>query len=472
MVFHSIDFLIFFIIVVGIYYWLPHTKRWLLLLVASYTFYMWWKPAYAVLILLSTTIDYFAAINIGSAQSKAKKKYWLWASLFVNLGLLGTFKYFNFFIDNIEAIITFTGASTNFPRLDWLLPVGISFYTFQTLSYTIDVYRSQITPEKHFGIFAVYVSFFPQLVAGPIERASRLIPQLKLKTVWNAENIKYGVLLTLWGFFKKLVIADRLAVYVDKVYAQPELFDGGFSLLASYAFVWQVYCDFSAYSDIAVGIAAILGVELMHNFKRPFFSTSLRELYTRWHVSLMLWLRDYIYRPLNDTQKPSRYFNLFLVFLLSGIWHGAAWTFITWGIFSGVLIIIWRWMKDTDWIPNVKNRFVLRLYTFHAFMFSTIFFRANDLDDAIVIINKIFSTDYKLQLSNFTILDSLFEMSIALIAICLLYIIELKQERGWDFSHLVNKYTCTTYYIWVYGLILCIVLFGWFGGSAFVYFQF
>lgn len=474
MLFHSVDFLLFFTIIFSAYYLLNFRYRWALLLFASYFFYMWWKPAYALLILFSTSVDYFSALKISQSKEKTPRRFWLIVSLSTNLGLLGCFKYLDFFTESFETFIHLFGADNHFPRFDWLLPVGISFYTFQTLSYTIDVYRKKIAPEKHFGIFALYVSFFPQLVAGPIERASNLIPQFYKNIRWDTQKIQYGVLLTLWGFFKKLVIADRLAVYVDQVYANPEYFDGGYSLMATYCFGFQVYCDFSAYSDIAVGVASMLGIRIMQNFQRPFLATSLLDFFSRWHVSFMLWLRDYVFIPLRK-KIPNVNFNLFTIFLISGLWHGASWTFIFWGGLNGLLIVIGRIGKK-----YMKRRFLFkgleknlnRLITFHLYLLGTIFFRASCIEDVFIIFDNILLGGYQQLGKYFNILDSTYEMSIALAGITILLTIEILQSKGIHFQKiLLNKNRVITYLAF-YSLLFTVLLFGWFGGNEFIYFQF
>ncbi|UZR92308.1 MBOAT family O-acyltransferase [Chondrinema litorale] len=449
-----------------------------MLLIASYFFYMWWNPSYAFLILLSTSIDYLAAIRICQSESKSVKNFWLSTSLLVNLGLLASFKYLGFITENLQAVLSFVGSSTEIPRYNWLLPVGISFYTFQTLSYTIDVYRDKIKPEKSFGVFALYVSFFPQLVAGPIERASQLIPQFRKNISWNTDQITYGFLLALWGFFKKLVIADRLAVYVDQVYANPEYFDGGQSLVAVYLFGFQVYCDFSAYSDIAVGVAAMLGIHLMQNFQRPFFASSLLDFFAKWHVSFMLWLRDYIFMPLNKKNPKRIYVNLFLIFLISGIWHGASWTFIIWGALNGVLIVGGRYFRkyfNSKLLQKFSNKLLDVVITFHLYLLGTIFFRAENLKDAFIILKNIVSGSFNNWKSYFTILDSSYEMGLAITSIILLMLIEYYQNRGVSFRKLIfNKGSrwLAMPNLTLYLLLFTILLFGWFGGKEFIYFQF
>lgn len=337
MLFNSLQFLIFFPIVILLYYLLPHSKRWIFLLLASYYFYMSWNPAYIVLILISTLVDYFAAIKMSEQDNINKRKIYLFFSLFANLGLLFIFKYFNFFNDSVRLLFQSLGVNYGVPSLSLLLPVGISFYTFQTLSYTIDVYRGVTKPERHFGIFAVYVSFFPQLVAGPIERSERLLPQFRVPVIPNENNFSSGMKLMVWGFFKKVVVADNVAIIVNQVYNNVNEYQGLPLIIATFLFAIQIYCDFSGYSDIAIGSARVMGIHLMKNFNTPYFSKSITEFWKRWHISLSTWFRDYVYIPLggNRVSKPRHYLNLFLTFLISGLWHGANWTFVIWGALHG-----------------------------------------------------------------------------------------------------------------------------------------
>jgi D-alanyl-lipoteichoic acid acyltransferase DltB (MBOAT superfamily) len=341
MLFNSIQFLIFFPVIATIYFLLPHRYRWLLLLVGSYYFYMSWKPEYIILILASTLIDYSVGLKLGSESRPAIRRRWLLLSLVTNLGLLFSFKYFNFFNDSFRQLFQMANLSYPVPALNVLLPVGISFYTFQTLSYTIDVYRGKIQPERHLGVFALFVSFFPQLVAGPIERSGNLLPQFYQKTAVDYERIISGLQRMTWGFFKKVVIADRLALLVNTVYNHPTEFSGMPLIIATYAFGFQIYCDFSAYSDIAIGAARVMGFDLMENFRQPYYARSIPEFWRRWHISLSTWFRDYVYLPLggNRVKLPHWVFNILVVFVVSGLWHGANWTFVIWGALHGIFMV-------------------------------------------------------------------------------------------------------------------------------------
>lgn len=396
MLFNSGHFLVFFPLVVVLYYLLSHRWRWLLLLVASYYFYMSWNPAYITLIVFSTVVDYWAGWQMGKAEKKKARKPWLWLSLASNLGLLGFFKYYNFFLENVNHV---SGADLQYVK--FLLPVGISFYTFQTLSYSIDIYRGEIKPEKHFGRFALFVSFFPQLVAGPIERAKNLLPQIRRKVEFNVFNFTDGGKRIIWGLFKKVVIADNVAILVDHVYASPEAFGSTSLLIASYLFAFQIYCDFSGYSDIAIGAAKMMGFDLMENFRTPYFSRSIREFWSRWHISLSTWFRDYVYIPLGGSKigRVRWQLNLFLVFAVSGLWHGAAWTFVAWGMLHGGYLMLENLFNRKPWFVAYMNskgiaKWVGIVFVFHLVVLGWIFFRAENMDDAWAVIHGISQFDF------------------------------------------------------------------------------
>ena len=401
MLFNSLQFLIFFPIVVAIFFLIPQKRRWILLLIASYYFYMCWKVEYIVLIIISTLIDYFVTQKMDKLKQKAKKKKWLYLSLISNLGILFGFKYFNFINENIQSFFDHFNIFYNVPAYEALLPVGISFYTFQTLGYTIDVYNGKTKAQKHLGVFAVFVSFFPQLVAGPIERSNRLLPQFFKKHKFSYERARYGLQQMMWGFFKKVVIADRLAIVVDGVYNNLDNYSGFALIIATIFFTFQIYCDFSGYSDIAIGSARVMGFELMENFKRPYFSKSIAEFWRRWHISLSTWFRDYLYIPLggNRVVKWKWYYNLLITFLVSGLWHGANWTFIVWGALHGTYLISAIIIKNPkDKLLNflrIKGSKIHHVYqiifTFTLASFAWIFFRANNITDAIYVSSNLFT---------------------------------------------------------------------------------
>ncbi len=350
MLFNSFDFLWFFPLVVIVYYILRHQYRWMWLLLASYYFYFVWEPSLVLLLFVSTCIDYFCSIYIHRARSQLQKKILLYLSVCTNLGLLGFFKYLGFLTETTQAILQFFGVAKEVSMQTYdfdtiLLPIGISFYTFQTISYTIDVYRKRIVPVTHFGKYALYVSFFPQLVAGPIERAERLLPQFDRENKINIPNIRKGLIMMGWGFFLKLVVADRLGIFVDYVFAYPEGHKGIPLILGSYFFTLQIYYDFSAYSTIALGIAQVMGFTLMQNFNRPMFFKNMSDFWRRWHISLMDFLGNYIYRPLARKRKIPKGIIVLFVFLINGLWHGANWTFVIWGLLCGGYLLFETWAR-------------------------------------------------------------------------------------------------------------------------------
>lgn len=454
---------------------------------------MCWKAEYLILILISTIVDYFAAIQMAKQSTEPKRKVWLILSLVVNLGLLFGFKYFNFFNDSLRSLFEHFNIFYNIPAFKVLLPVGISFYTFQTLSYTIDVYRKKREPERHLGVFALYVAFFPQLVAGPIERSTRLIPQLFKKYNFDYYRITDGLKLMLWGFFKKVVIADRIAVIVNQVYNNPHDAVGFPLLVGTYLFAFQIYCDFSGYSDIAIGAAKIFGIDLMENFRRPYFAKSIREFWQRWHISLSTWFRDYLYMSLggNKRTKWRWYYNIVVVFLISGLWHGANWTFIIWGCLHGSYYLFSYWTRNvriklTDLFKLNKFPLIQKIiritFIFHIVLIGWIFFRANSLSDAYFILTHMFTGIYKV-LSNLFylgqgkgVLNFVFdlpieEMLIAAISIVVLGIHHIIQRKQPVSIWLKSKPIWLRWIIY-YGLLLSIIVFGYLEPNEFIYFQF
>ena len=369
MIFHSFDFIVFLLAVVAVYWRLPHRPQQYFLLAASYFFYGYVHPWFLLLILASTSVDYLCALALERYPGQRKKILIL--SLAVNLGLLGVFKYFNFFIGNLAALLGWLGLPAELPVLQVLLPVGISFYTFQSMSYTIDVYRGALPPCRRFVDLALYVGFFPQLVAGPIERATRLLPKLQRRRVFSLDDLRDGLFLMLWGFFKKLVIADNVALIVNNVF---QLRDPPFFVLWAgvFAFCIQIYADFSAYTDIARGTARLLGIELTRNFDHPYLATSPADFWRRWHISLSTWIRDYVYIPLGGSRGgPVRAGATVLVtFFLCGLWHGANWNFILWGVYHGLLIIGYR-VAGADG-PPPTGRLPLLLRTLLMFLLTNI----------------------------------------------------------------------------------------------------
>ncbi len=490
MLFNSLDFLIFFPIVVFLYFAIPHRFRWILLLVASYYFYMCWKAEYIILIIVSTLIDYVAGIQMGRhSDNKKKRKFFLMMSLCSNLGLLFAFKYFNFFNDSFRAVFNHFNIFYGIPHFKALLPVGISFYTFQTLSYSIDVYRGQKDPEKHLGIFALYVSFFPQLVAGPIERSVQLMPQFYKKFNFDYVRVTDGLKLMLWGMFKKVVIADRLAIFVNQVYNSPHDYTGLPLIMATYFFAFQIYCDFSGYSDIAIGTAQVLGFNLMDNFRRPYFSKSISEFWSRWHISLSSWFRDYLYIPLggNRVAKPRWFFNMFFVFLVSGLWHGANWTFVVWGALHGFYLIAsiatYPLRKKVHQFFRLHehhgiHKFIQVFVTFHLVLLAWIFFRANSLSDAWYIVCNLVPN-----LSVLTVKElywgllteayglNIYEFFIAIVSILFMEYIHLLQRHSGIRNMLSHRPLWIRWLVY-YIMILSTLIFGVFEQQQFIYFQF
>jgi len=489
MQFNSLEYLIFFPIVAALYFALPHRFRWILLLAASYFFYMCWKAEYALLILLSTLVDYWAALRMGATEQRKRRRRYLVVSLIVNLGLLFSFKYFNFVSHSIQGLLGGLDLSNDFPMLNILLPVGISFYTFQTLSYTIDVYRGVREPERHFGIFAVYVSFFPQLVAGPIERSTRLLPQFFERHGFEYNRVVDGLRLMLWGFFKKIVIADRLAVYVNQVYNHPGDFSTGPLILATYFFAFQIYCDFSGYTDIAIGSARVMGYDLMENFRRPYFARSIAEFWRRWHISLSSWFRDYLYISLGGSRvwRWRWYYNLILVFTLSGLWHGANWTFFAWGALHGGYMIMSDLTRPIREklvsVFRLRRRPTLRKWlqagiTFHLVLLAWVFFRANSLGDAVLILRKIAAVDLADLAADLTrgfyandLSRGWFDLGAALAGIGLLLGLQLAQRRGGLSSFLGTRPVWQRWGLY-YAVVMAIILFGVYEHAEFIYFQF
>jgi D-alanyl-lipoteichoic acid acyltransferase DltB (MBOAT superfamily) len=396
MLFNSIDFLIFFPVVTGLYFLLPHRLRWILLLAASCVFYMFFIPIYILILFVTITIDYFAGIYIEKSRGRGRV-FFLSLSVISLCAFLFSFKYFNFFNANFAAMAHFLDLHYPIPALKIILPIGLSFHTFQSLSYVIEVYRGNQKAERNFGIYALYVMFYPQLVAGPIERPQHLLHQFYERHRFEPRRVVDGVKLMLWGMFKKVVIADRLAVFVNQVYDQPHDYAGLWLILATVFFAFQIYCDFSGYSDIAIGAAQVMGFRLMQNFNRPYFAKSIAEFWKRWHISLSTWFRDYLYLPLggNRVSVARWYLNLFITFLVSGLWHGANWTYVVWGALNGAYLIsgimygrlVGHRIPKYLWLRNLGKV----LGTFALTCFAWIFFRARNLDDAIYIVGHLFS---------------------------------------------------------------------------------
>jgi D-alanyl-lipoteichoic acid acyltransferase DltB (MBOAT superfamily) len=408
MLFNSLHYLIYLPIVVGSYFLCPHRWRWLLLLLASYYFYMCWsadyavKVEYALLLLVSTSVAYTAGRGIAGAEDPRRKKLFLWSSICVLLGILFTFKYYNFANDSLRGVFAALQIPFTIPYSQLLLPIGISFYTFQKISYVVDVYHGQAKVEKHFGVFAVYSCFFPQLVAGPIERPRHLLHQFYERHEFSYDNAVAGLKQILWGVFKKVVVADRVAILVQAVYHDPRGYSGLPLIVATVFYAVQIYCDFSGYTDIALGSARLIGFDLMANFRQPYFSKSIPEFWRRWHISLSTWFKDYLYIPLggNRVAKWRWYYNLFITFFISGLWHGASWTFAAWGALHGGYMVLDSFFgRGRDWFRGrLKNIFAQTAFdwlnvalTFALVTVAWIPFRAANFSDAGYIFTHLFA---------------------------------------------------------------------------------
>lgn len=479
MLFNSLEFIFFFPVVVALYFALNHKYRWILLLIASYYFYMCWNYKYVVLIFFTTFLNWLAGYGIGTTQNKLKKQLYLIGGVGSSLIVLFFYKYFNFFGDSVNILFEKFNIFYKVPEYNILLPVGISFFTFQTLSYTIDVYFGKEKVERNFGVFALFVSFFPQLVAGPIERSTNLLPQFYEKHKINYPDIRDGMVYIIWGFFKKVVIADRLSEYVNIVYNNPTEYGGWHLIIGTIFFSVQIYCDFSGYSDIAIGTARIMGFRIMTNFNRPYFSLSIREFWQRWHISLSTWFRDYLYIPLggNRVGKGKNYFNLFITFVISGLWHGANWTFVIWGALHGFYLIFAKWtqgirtkLNESTGIskfPGLSKFFQIAI-TFVLVYFAWIFFRANSLSDAFLIIKNHFNFNLQGNLNLYKVPS---EFYIAITSILALFTVEYFEENYKLFAR-IKVLPLSAKWALAIVLVLSIFIIGVWEDVDFLYFQF
>ena len=462
MVFNSLQFLVFFMVVSILYYQIKNQKGrvWLLLLSSCY-FYMTFVPVYILILGFTIVIDYFAGILI--ASSPTRKKAWLTASIIANVGILVFYKYFNFLLGNIEPLITSVFPHYQVPYINIILPIGLSFHTFQAMSYTIEVYRGNQKPERNFVIYALYVMYYPQLVAGPIERPQNMIHQFHEYREYRWDNVKEGLARMAWGFFKKVVIADRIAIEVDYAFANHHSLSSLSLLVAAMFYSFQIYCDFSGYSDIALGASRLMGITLMENFNEPYKSKNITEFWTRWHISLSSWFRDYVYIPLGGNRKGEarRRLNVFLVFLLSGLWHGANWTFVAWGSLHGAMVTLLPGKSKKD--PK-KNPFADALFICFNFILVTlfwIFFRASNIKTAVTYISEIFS---------FKGGAPKFGMDIVELLFAVLFIAAMLFRENKFKSHLIRKDTAFAFYL--AAIVIVCYFFGVFGENQFIYFQF
>jgi alginate O-acetyltransferase complex protein AlgI len=481
MLFNSLEFGIFFSTVFVLYFSLPSKYRWVFLLFSSYFFYMSWKAEYAVLIAGSTLVAYVTALGMAKEKNRAVRRALLSVSILFNIGVLIFFKYANFFSSSVQSLLQSVNVFTALPELEVLLPVGISFYTFQTLAYSIDVYRGEREPERHLGHLALYVSFFPQLVAGPIERASHLLPQLKVLGGFDYDRVVSGLRLMLWGLFKKMFIADRLGVYVDQVFAEPGRHTGMTVAVALYFFAFQIYCDFSGYTDIARGAGRVFGINLLENFRNPYFAKGIKDFWRRWHITLSLWFRDYVYIPLGGSRQGTGHhaFNLLVVFVVCGLWHGASWTFVAWGIYHGTFIIFETWAVGfleavsrgfgLASLPRVRSAIAI-IVTFHVTCLGWLLFRAASFDDVGVL------------LRNLTVLGNgrlvidggllAHQMVIAVASIGLVVVVDALKESGMRLERLALSPIWVRWPAYFAAIFVILLMPGGEGVKAFIYFQF
>jgi len=499
MLFNSLQFLFFFPVVTLIYFIIPSKVKYLWLLISSYYFYMCWNAKYALLMLFSTAVTYVCSLMIEAVKEQAweedkkikYKKYIVVLSLILNLSVLGYFKYTNFLIDLLVNALGRIHIAAHIPKFDILLPVGISFYTFQALSYTMDVYRGDVYAEKNFFRYALFVSFFPQLVAGPIERSKNLLRQLASPKQFSFDNTRKGFLLMLWGYFLKVVLADRIAYFVDTVYGYYSDFDGLILVAATVLFAFQIYCDFYGYSVIATGAAKVLGIDLMENFHSPYLTFSVAEFWRRWHISLTSWFKDYLYFPLGGSRKGKirKYVNKMVVFLVSGLWHGAGFSFVVWGLLNGLYQIIEEVLKPLRMkLPehlkirkeNVFYKAVQLVMTFILVDFAWIFFRANSITDAVHIIRRMLTVDMT-SFSNFAgnlYAVGMYKSECIVIFVSLLVLLFSDICKCKNIS-IIQKITETPWFVqsaWVVVAICTILVFGIWGPeynqANFIYFQF
>jgi alginate O-acetyltransferase complex protein AlgI len=472
MLFNSFDFLLYFPIVTFFFFIIPHSFRKYFLLAASAIFYCYFIPVYLLLLLFIILVDYFSALQI--EKSINNKKKWLYCSLIANIGVLAVFKYFNFFISNFNDLF-----HTDLYLLKIILPIGLSFHTFQAMAYTIDVYKGKLKPEKDIFTYSLYVLFYPQLVAGPIERPLNLLPQLKKKQIFTPQNLLEGLRLMLWGFFKKLVIADNLSVIVDAVYKTPLNFHWYIVMLAIFLFSIQIYCDFSGYTDIARGCARVLGIDLMINFNKPLFSRSIREFWQRWHISLSTWFRDYVYIELGGNKKglPVQIILIILVFILSGFWHGAGWNFIIWGALHAIFLIaqlaIFRKKESTNEknIGNALGSFFKIIGVNFLVAYAFVFFRNESINNAKHIISQSInfaSTNFKgIQLLNLPVFGNTTFISIMGLTVFMFYYESKLKPNLKEMNEYSFLDAC-----WFCFIFICIMFWGVFTNESFIYFQF
>ncbi|GAB4016005.1 MBOAT family O-acyltransferase [Spirosoma koreense] len=480
MLFNSLHFLFFFIFITLLYFSVPRRTQWVLLLIASCYFYAAFIPAYLGILFVVILIDYVSALWIERTTGVARKVL-LIASLASNIGILAFFKYYDFFAENLTALFSLAGSAQALPALDSLLPgivlpIGLSFHTFQSMSYTIEVYRGNYPAERHLGIYSLYVLFYPQLVAGPIERPQNVLPQLHRTYTFDWERVRSGLMMMGWGLFKKVVIADRLALLVDPAYADVRHANGATLLVAVFFYAIQIYCDFSGYSDIAIGAGKVMGIKMMENFRTPYLSQSISEFWRRWHISLSTWFRDYLYIPLggNRVSAARASLNLVVVFAVSGLWHGADWKFIIWGLLHGLYLVAGQLLSryrspvlnTAQQVYEQRGSLVgMRLnqvLTFTLVMLTWVFFRAANTGDALLVLRKVLTFSYADMIQT--------ALQPAELAFCFLLIASLLVEARW--MNFIRQIDNRSFWLIMPLLLFVCYLFGVFTANQFIYFQF
>ncbi len=481
MVFNSLQFLFFFIITYSLYLLLAHKWQNRMLLLASYTFYAAWDWRFLSLILFSTILDYCCGIQISEAEDKRKKKFYLSLSVIGNLSILAFFKYFNFFAGNLQDLLALLGVAIEPRFMNIVLPVGISFYTFQTMSYTLDIYRGEVKPTRQYLDFSLFVAFFPQLVAGPIERAKRLLPQILNPRIIRLDNFYEGCYLIFWGLFQKVFIADNLAYLVNPVFSDAGSQNGFHVLLALYAFSFQIFCDFSGYSNIARGLAKVMGFDIMLNFNLPYFSTNPSEFWKRWHISLSTWLKDYLYIPLGGNRRGNLITarNIMVVMILGGLWHGASWNYILWGIYHGLLLILYRVCSEKIAGQKISANlaiqrlwfFIRVVFFFHLVCIGWLLFRADSVDQIPLLLYQLFF-NFSLPL---TYMKSILYLSFFTVLLVSFQIVQYYKKDLMIFL----KWSYSVKWVFVLGILalnIYVIIFSQNanigGGSDFIYFQF
>ncbi|MBR0964130.1 MBOAT family protein [Bradyrhizobium diazoefficiens] len=477
MLFNSFEFLAFFLMFLAVFFALPPRAQPIVLLIASYVFYMSWRPSFGLLLGLTTVVDYTTALMMARSRTEAGRKAAMIVALAINLGVLGTVKYLDFLIANVIGAAGLFGYVIPDYALGLILPLGISFYTFQSVGYTLDVYNRKVEAERDFLTYAQYVSFFPQLIAGPIERAAHMLPQFRIVHRLTYRNVTSGLFLVGYGLFKKMCIADVVAPVVNGIYASPAQYSGGYQLLAAVLFAIQIYCDFSGYSDIARGTARIMGFDLMINFRQPYFATSLNEFWRCWHISLSTWFRDYLFIPLGGSRGSERSTarNLMIVFSVSGIWHGAAWTFVAWGVLHGAGLVIERiferLVRPEAWLGEMPRRLLGWLWMMSIVLIGWIFFRSTSVTNAIMTLRSLVDLG---PVSYFTLkMLGLASVELVMLAVSLMILLIVDFHLAFRPQRLVALGSMR----WVstgagVAIAYYIILFGIFGHAEFIYFQF